>query len=202
MILEQIKTKDESLFDNLERRAETLTARAFTTLHIYGETLNLLIDLSGHEWFPGIPEIKMPKLEELWTLGTVGGLNGWLTAPNLFWVDGQQQRYERLRFDRGCVAETYVTEALAVHPKTFSHSLVQGIDLSRLPLVISLVQRHHQEGVIRSHLVIGEYLGLCDVVIELGHPNVDGILSDGSRQPVMREGVWWFATDTVAEGAD
>jgi leucyl aminopeptidase (aminopeptidase T) len=183
------------LFDNLERRAETLTSRAYAGLHVYGETLNLLIDLSGHEWFPGIPDDV--RVEELWTLATSSGLHGSMNGPVCLWVDGQPQRYWSLNFTSG-----HITEALPLEARALSHTFRQGVDFSKLPLVVSLVQRHHQEGAIRSHLVIGEYLGSCDVVIELGHPSVDGVLSDGSRQPLLREGMWWFAPDVVAEGSD
>jgi leucyl aminopeptidase (aminopeptidase T) len=196
-VLERVRNTDDTLQENLERRAETLTTRAFTALHLYSETLDLTIGLLSHEWFPGISDIEVPCGEELWAISDGGGLHGWLDAPSHLWVDGQQQRYQRLQFNKG-----HVTKALAVNPKALSHSLTQGADLSGLPLVISLVKQTQRDVTIRSHLVIGEYLGSCDVVIELGFPNVDGILVNGSRQPIMRGGVWWFASAVVAEGAD
>jgi leucyl aminopeptidase (aminopeptidase T) len=185
-VLELART-DDTLQENLERRAETLTTRAFAALHLYCETLNLTVGLLSHEWFPGVSDIDTPSTEELWAISDGSGLHGWLNDPSHLWVDGQRHQYERLQFNKG-----HVTEALAINSKTLSHSLTQGADLSRLPLVVSLVKQNHaSNATIRSH-----------VVIELGFSNVDGILADGSRQPVMRGGMWWFTSDVVAEGAD
>jgi leucyl aminopeptidase (aminopeptidase T) len=196
-VLEHTRNTNDTLQENLVRRADTLTSRAFAALHLYSETLDLTIGLLRHEWFPGVSDVDTPSSEELWAISDGSGLHGWLNDPSHLWVDGQRQQYERLQFNHG-----HVTEALAINSKALSHSLTKGADLSGLPLVISLVKQTHRDTTIRSHLVIGEYLGSCDVIIELGFPNVDGILADGSRQPVMRGGVWWFASDVVAEGAD
>jgi aminopeptidase len=197
-MITNINQQTNIIHDHFEQRLYTLNNKNYTALRFFNAVTDLTVGLSNeHCWFPGVDSTEANIANEVWTLADCCRIQGHVRGSQQVLLEGYYLKQWELRFENGYMMDFSSTLSSDFTP----------IDVRQKAGIVSLLPKSLEPASskpanINSHLVISEFLGYHDLVIDLGGLDVNAIKPDGIAETVMRAGQWVLMNTVVPEGSD